>query len=216
MRHARYSSVVFLLLVFLLLGSSCAYLTDRGVDFLDQYRVVVGSGTGGGIRTSFMGLVDTGLIFGIKPHTTDFGWKYGRPLFFGATGSGMEADQSWILMTTHFENWKWGSGEYKVAKKCLGILPVLFTWTDTTYRDEPRWYVPEEGVKLEGDHYLWSGATWRDNRYAMIHAFDIESEIAVVLYLDVGFSPGETLDFLLGLLTIDPAKDDGRIVGGGE
>jgi hypothetical protein len=46
------------------------------------------------------------------------------------------------------------------------------------------------------------------NRYARIHAFDIEAQVAIVAYVDVGWSPGEFLDFLLGFLTIDIAKDD--------
>ena len=216
MKHRGLSPFLSALVFPFLLFPSCAYLADRGADFLDPYRAVVGTGTGGGIRTSALGLFDTGLIFGVKPQQTAFGWKYGRPLIFRATGNGLEADQSWIVMTTHFENWRLAGNEYKVAEKRLGVLPALFTWADTTYRGEPRWYVPEEGVEIEGDDYLWSAATWKYNRYAMIHAFDIETEIAVVAYLDLGYSPGEALDFLLGLLTIDLAGDDGRIVGGGE
>jgi hypothetical protein len=209
MKYVTGLSILFLLG----LSPSCAYLTDRGVDFLDQYRAVVGTGTGGGIRTCALGLFDTGLIVGIKPKATSFGWKYGRPFLLGATGEGLEADQSWIVSTTRFENWQMASGEYKLARWSIGILPVFFTWCDTTYRDEPRWYVPDEGVELEGDNYLWTAATWNDNRYAMVHAFDVEFEIAIVAFLDTGFSPGEALDFWLGLLTIDLANDDGRIVG---
>ncbi len=32
----------------------------------------------------------------------------------------------------------------------------------------------------------------------------------MLVYVDTGYSPGELLDFLLGLLTIDIAADDGR------
>ena len=205
----------FLLFVLLAATPSCAYLTDRAADFLDQYRGVVGVSSGGGVRVNAFGLVHTGLIFGLKPQDSALGWKYGRPLVSWATSrtAGLEADQSWIFITTSFENWSALCGDYKLARKSLGILPVFFTWCDTTYRDEPRWYVPDEGVELEGDNYLWTAATWKHNRYAMIHAFDMELEIAIVVFLDTGYSPGETLDFLLGLLTIDLANDDGRIVG---
>ena len=102
MKYVRCLSILLLLG----LWPSCAYLTDRGVDFLDQYRAVVGTGTGGGIRMSALGLYDTGLIFGLKPKATSFGWKYGRPFLLGATGEGLEADQSWIVATTRFENWQ--------------------------------------------------------------------------------------------------------------
>jgi hypothetical protein len=44
----------------------------------------------------------------------------------------------------------------------------------------------------------------------MIHAWDVELEIAIVAYIELGFSPGEAIDFWLGLLTIDIAGDDGR------
>jgi hypothetical protein len=47
----------------------------------------------------------------------------------------------------------------------------------------------------------------------MIHALDMEWEMGFLAYLDLGYSPGEALDFLLGILTIDLAKDDGRIIG---
>ena len=47
--------------------------------------------------------------------------------------------------------------------------------------------------------------------HSRVHAFDFEFEIAILVYLDMGYSPGETLDFLLGLFTIDIANDDGRL-----
>lgn len=208
----------FLLFLVLAVTPSCAYLTDRAADFLDQYRGVVGVGTGGGFRVNTFGLIHTGFIFGLKPQDSALGWKYGRPLVSWSTSrtAGFEADQSWVFITTSFENWSYLSGDYKLARKSFFLLPAFLTWVDTTYSDEPRWYVPEEGIEMEGDHYIWTGATWRDNRYAMIHAFDVETEISIVAYLDLGFSPGEFLDFLLGLLTIDLAQDDGRLFGGGE
>jgi len=205
-------------LLLVLVFPSCAYLTDRGMDFLDQYRLTVGVSTGGGIRASTRGLVHTGLLFGIKPQASAFGWKYGRPLLLGgtATAAGLEADHAQIVFTSTYEDWDYASNEFKLARKSFFLLPAFLTWVDTTRRADPVWYVPDEGVMLRGDHYLWSAATWRDNRYAMIHAFDAEFEISILVYLDVGYSPGELLDFLLGIFTIDLARDDGRIYGGGE
>ena len=204
-----------LLLALLASVSSCAYLTDRGVDFLDQYRGVVGVGTGGGVRVSALGLIDTGLIFGAKPQASSLGWKYGRPLVSTGTArpTGVEMDQVYLFIATAYENWDYASHDYKLSRQSFFLLPVLFSWVDTTYRDEDIWYVPEEGVELEGRHYLWTGAVWRRNRYAMIHALDIEVEISILAYLDLGISPGEIIDFWLGIFTIDIAKDDGRIVG---
>ncbi len=200
----------------LLLLSSCSYLKDRGMDFLDQFRAVAGASTGAGIRSANFGLWNTGLLFGIKPQDTSFGVKYGRPIVFSATTTNaeFEADPSWLLFTTTLENCNFAGGSYKLARKSFGALPVLFTWADTTYRNEERWYVPPEGVDLEGGSYLWSRKSWKHNRYAIIHAFDSEIELSMILYLDLGYSPGELLDFLLGIVTIDLAGDDGRLSGG--
>lgn len=193
----------------------CAYLTDRGVDFLDQYRAVGGVGTGGGLRFSHLGLFSSGINFGIKPQATSLGWKYGRPFLLSSSlhHAKFEGDQAWVLYTTTVENCNYATADYKLARRSLAVLPAFLTWADTTYREKDRWYVPESGVDLEGDNYIWTGKTWRNNRYAMIHAWDMEFEMGALAYLDLGYSPGETLDFLLGIFTIDLAKDDGRIVG---
>jgi hypothetical protein len=193
---------------------SCAYLTDRGVDFLDQYRAVGGVETGGGLRFSYLGLVSTGINFGIKPQATSLGWKYGRPFLLSPSlhHAKFEGDQAWVIYTTTLENCNYASADYKLARRSVAVLPFFLTWADTTYRDGDRWYVPEEGVSLAGDNYIWTGKTWRNNRYAMIHALDMELEMGALAYLDLGYSPGEALDFLLGIFTIDLARDDGRII----
>lgn len=198
-----------------LLLSSCAYLTDRGVDFLDQFRGVAGVETGGGLRFSYFGLFSSGLNLGIKPQAASLGWKYGRAFLLSPSlhHAKFEADQAWVLYTSTLQNCNFASGDYKLARKSFAVLPAFLTWADTTDRDEERWYVPEEGVMLEGDHYIWSKGTWKNNRYAMIHALDWELEMGLLAYLDVGYSPGEAVDFLLGIFFIDLARDDGRIVG---
>jgi len=213
--------IVSLLMIGILAAQACAsctYFKDRLADLTDPFRVVGGAGTEVGLRFSNLGLWDTGLLFGLKPQATSLGWKYGRPVLLGATArpSGFEADQSWVFVTTSLQDWNYATDDYKLARKSAGVLPCLLTWADTTERREPTWYVPEKGLDLEGDSYLWTAATWKRNRYAMIHAFDIEQEIAFLLYLDFGFSPGEGLDFLLGIFTIDLAGDDGRLGGGDE
>jgi|GEM_PF-2878446 len=195
---------------------SCAYLTDRGVDFLDQFRAVGGIGTGGGLRFSYLGLVSTGINFGIKPQATSLGWKYGRAFLLAPSlhQAKFESDHAWVIYTTSLENCNYASADYKLARKSVAALPILLTWADTTYRDGDKWYAQDSGVRLEGDNYIWTGKTWRNNRYVMIHALDIEWEIGFLAYLDLGYSPGEALDFVLGIFTIDLARDDGRIVRG--
>ena len=44
-----------------------------------------------------------------------------------------------------------------------------------------------------------------------MHAFDIEAEVALGIYVSSGYSPGETVDFILGFFGIDIAKDDTRL-----
>lgn len=202
-----------LLIALFISSSSCAYLSDRGMDFMDQFRGVAGFGTGGGIRACGLGLVDTGLIFGIKPQASSFGWKYGRLIAVTDTTEqiGIEVDQSWVIMTTRLENWAYGSRTYKMGKKSFFLLPAIFTWVDLKQEKGEVWYTPEKGVEFETDHYLWSRVTLQRNPYTVFHAFDVEFEIAVVAYLDLGFSPGETVDLLLGVFTIDLADDDGRV-----
>ena len=72
-------------LVGLLSVCSCVYLRDRGMDFLDQWRVGVGAGSVIGVRYKALGLVDTGVMMGIKPNASQLGWVYGAPFYFNKT-----------------------------------------------------------------------------------------------------------------------------------
>jgi hypothetical protein len=60
-------------LLSLLSTTSCAYLGRRGLDFLDQFRVSAGAGTTIGVRGRALGVVDTGLMVGVKPNATSLG-----------------------------------------------------------------------------------------------------------------------------------------------
>jgi hypothetical protein len=101
-------------------------------------------------------------------------------------------------------------GSYDSARTSLFVLPVVFSWVDATPTDY-RWMVPEEGDFFLDRHWLWSGTGFRDNRYQQIHAFDLEAEVGLLVFVETGFSIGELVDFLLGIVTIDIAGDDGRI-----
>ena len=106
----------------------------------------------------------------------------------------------------------YGTSDYAHARNSAALLPAIFTWTDAT-PDGYEWKVPEDGNLFEESHWIWSGEAIRNDRYAQIHAFDFEFDVALVVYVESGYSPGETLDFLLGIFGIDIAKDDGRIAG---
>jgi len=193
----------------LLLGA-CKYAGDRALDFTDQYRLVAGAGTVGGVRFKSGGLVESGVMFGVKPKATALGWRYGSPLLLDRSDGRLDADQAEIFRTTSVADLDYAAGSYKSAKESLALLPALLTWSDSTPRGFD-WQVPEEGEDFEQRSWIWSGGGFRDGRYEQIHAFDVELEAGLFVYLDSGFSLGEMVDFLLGFLLIDIARDDGRL-----
>ena len=208
LRLCSAARVAFLLV--LLSAASCRYLGDRGLDFLDMYRVSVGVGSTVGVRARALGVVDTGLMVGVKPNLSALGWRYGKPLYFDQSDSRMDGDQAEIVKATSVRNLKWQEGSYESARTSAALLPALLTWTDAT-PDDYAWTVPEEGNEFKDQHWIWSRETSRNNRYAQIHAFDIEWDVGLGVYVESGFSIGEALDFVLGFFGIDIAKDDGRL-----
>lgn len=198
-----------LLLPLLLCLASCRYLGNRGADFLDQFRGAVGVGSTIGVRVQAVGAIDTGLMVGVKPRAAAIGWRYGTPLFFSEKDHLTDADQAEVFRATSIDGLNFADATYRSAWTSAALLPGLFTWTDATPRDYA-WLVPERGDDFKDRSWLWSRGTRKTNRYARIHAFDIEGEVALLGYLDVGWSPGEFVDFLLGFFFIDIAKDDHR------
>ena len=199
-----------LLFAILVSSASCRYLGDRGLDFLDQFRGTVGVGTEVGVRGRAAGLVDTGIMMGAKPNATALGWKYGKPLFLNSRDARFDGDQAEIVKATSVINLDYATGAYDTARSSAAILPFLLTWTDST-PTAYEWTVPEEGEEFEDMHWIWSKETTKNNRYAQIHAFDVELGVGLGVYAETGFSIGESIDFLLGIFTIDLAKDDGRL-----
>lgn len=190
--------------------SSCQYFKDRGTDLVDPVRLSVGAGSVAGVRGRALGAVDTGLMMGVKPHMAALGVKYGTLLYFNDSDERIDADQAEIIKTTSIIDMQYADGAYFSARNSAAVLPAVFTWTDSTPLGMG-WEVPDEGNEFDDRHWLWSGEGFRDNRYAQVHAFDVEAEIGLVVYLDAGLSPGEILDLVLGLFTIDISRDDGRL-----
>ena len=189
--------------------SSCQYLKDRGADFLDQYYAAVGAGSVVGVRFENLGLIDTGLMMGIKPYASSLGWKYGSARYFDQLDPRFDADQAEIIKTTTVVGLDYGQGSYFSAKNSAAIVPALLSWVDATPIDY-EWRVPEEGADFKDRTWIWNPQAFSVNHYAQIHAFDIETEVGLIVYLGFGYSPGELVDFLLGIVTIDIAGDDGR------
>ena len=200
-------------LIFVLLsGTGCVYLSDRALDLVDPYRISVGAGSAVGVRASYLGLVDSGLMVGIKPNAAALGLRYGKPLFFNKQDATFDADNAEIIKVSSIRGFDYASGSYESATGSAAILPAIFTWADAT-PTEYDWTVPEAEDDIEDLHWLWSGESFSKNRYAQIHAFDIEFDIGVFVYLELGISPGEIVDFWLGWFLIDIAMDDGRLGG---
>jgi hypothetical protein len=197
------------LLLLLVLLAGCRYAGARAADFLDQFRGAVGVGTAVGVRGRALGVVDTGVMMGVKPRASSIGWRYGTPLFFSRKDRLIDADQAELFRATSISGFDFAAGSYRTARTSAALLPAIFTWTDATPR-EYEWLVPEDGDDFRDHMWIWNRENRRTNRYARIHAFDIEGEVALLGYIDVGWSPGEFVDFLLGFLTIDIAKDDDR------
>ena len=200
------------LLLALLLSGGCTYFGRRGLDFLDQFRVAVGVGTTVGVRGSAAGAIDSGLMVGVKPNLSALGWRYGQPFLFNANDPRFYADQAEIIKTTHVRDLRYGTGDYAHARNSIALLPAVLTWTDASPTGYD-WDVPVTSDEFKERHWIWSGHALKNDRYAQIHAFDFEADIALGVYVESGYSPGETLDFLLGLIGIDIAKDDDRIGG---
>lgn len=198
------------LAAWLVLGAtSCQYLKDRALDFTDQYRLVVGAGSVIGVRGSNLGLWDTGLMIGVKPRGAALGWRYGDPLFFNTRDFRADADQAEIVVTSHVTALDYQRGAYYSGRWSVAVLPAIFSWVDATPVDYA-WNVPDTGEEFVDELWIWRPDAMREHRYEQIHVFDIGGEIALGIYIDVGYSPGELLDFLLGLFTLDIAGDDGR------
>ena len=56
---------------------------------------------------------------------------------------------------------------------------------------------------------LWSERALELDPWAHVHAFDTELGVyLLIVNAKVGFSPGEAVDFLVGLVGLDIAQDD--------
>jgi hypothetical protein len=197
------------LLALLCCLASCTYVQHRLVDFVDQYRIAAGVGTVIGVRGRALGLFDSGLMIGVKPRASAIGIRYSNVLFFNQNDARLDVDQAEIIKTTSMREFDLAAGSYQHARTSLALLPVVFTWVDRT-PTKPEWDVPDEGEDFKDRHWMWSAEGVSGNRWTAVHAFDIEFEIGLFVYFDVGYSPGETLDFWLGIFGIDIAKDDGK------
>ena len=138
----------FLALSVLTLLASCNYIVDRGLDAIDPYRLAVGVGSAGGVRSKGLGLYETGIYFGLKPNATALGMRYGRPYYTHLQDARLVGTQSEILVNTSVIDLDLGQGSYATGTRSLAILPALLTWVDST-PENYEWLVPKEGENYE-------------------------------------------------------------------
>lgn len=206
-------SAPLLVFLVLLLASGCAYLEDRGRDFLDCFQASVDAGVGLGAdaRVGPLGIGSgywTGYSVGLQRKAAAGLWRetaMGFPLtqVVGAIRFS-DADMATAIssaLTMTSSTWvehrwvqEWLGGPSK-APKDLPVLPLaryhlLFVVPDFCYPTEP-----------DRRRESWTDSFW------------IEGSVRVFLGVRAGFNPAEFLDFLLGWFGVDIAGDD---IGNGD
>ena len=193
--------------------TSCSYLGNRGRDFIEIFRLQGGFGRGLGVTARAAGLLDIGLNApGQFPHGSGLGLVYGDVYFL--SGGVEDID---FMRGIHDEQLgvNHSTGEYFQSHKCWAILPAVWSRVDTfAPNDFPA--SDDTADWLEGP-MLWSKEALDKNPWAHVHAFDAELGLYLLLINGkAGVSPGETVDFLLGIVGIDIAGDDSGSKAGGD
>lgn len=194
-----------LLMLSLLLVPGCTYLSNRGRDFAEMFRLQGGIGRGLGVTTRAAGLLDLGLNTpGQFPHASGMGLVWGDPYFLSDDLNDIDFMRGLHNETLGVDR---ASGEYFQAHKCWAILPVVFSRVDTLAG--PVYPASEDQYDWIEGPMLWSEEALEQNPWAHVHAFDAEVGLyLLVANVKAGVSPGETVDFLLGIFGIDIAQDD--------
>ena len=211
------------------------YFGNRARDFGEMFRLQVGGGFGVGASVSAAGLLDLPMAAANVSHKAGLGWVYGDGYFFGLgeTGGFWEGE----MLEIRGLPWYWvppnrspyylhrridrsprHSLSYLYAQHvCVWFLPAFIGRVgpaeppELEYRGSTFWRLSyADRVFWAQTHpWIWSAEARRINPKAHVHAFDVEASVyAGVVYVKVGFSPGELLDFVLGWFGIDIAGDD--------
>ena len=189
-------------------GCSCTlpYSSPANRRVAEIFRLQGGIGRGLGVTARGAGLLDIGLNTpGEFPHSSGFGLVYGDPYFLSSDQ--VDVDFMRLIHDETIGVNTDGSGEYAHSHKCWGLLPAVFSRIDRIDgADYPK--SADHADWLEGP-MLWSDHALELDHWAHVHAFDAELGVyLLVVNAKVGLSPGEGVDFLLGLFGIDIAQDD--------
>jgi hypothetical protein len=193
------------LALLLLFAPGCTYSLNRGRDFAEIFRLQGGLGRGLGVTASAVGLLHVGLNTpGQFPHASGGGLVYGD--FYFLSGGVSDVD---FMRVLHDETLcvDHDKLEYFHSHKCWAVLPAVFSRVDTI--EGPTYPKSEDQHEWIEGPWLWSREALDANPWAHVHAFDAELGVYLLFFnAKAGVSPGETLDFLLGIFTIDIARDD--------
>lgn len=179
----RASGILAAALVVPLLAG-CAYGEARGRDFAEIWKAEGDFGYG------LKGIVRMGDVLHLGVGGS-WGWRGG--LDYGKSTLGT------------FEEYAFPVGSVLEAMEkdsSLPLLPPFWFIHDSRYiADGPNWQTPQCSANCYG--FLPILAPHHANRTAL-HAFDVEAALfAIFVGADAGVSPGELVDFLAGVFTLD-------------
>jgi len=172
----------------------CSYARDRALDFTDI--VQVGVSDGGGIIVRAVPTRFLTLELGGRKDETFYGIR--RRSFHWV-------ESSWGLLFSSF--WSPRIGEEAFARR---------TGTDVIRTSHSKLLFPlaERPEALRGEyeeHAYHLFVLTRSQRTHLVEYLDLEADVSLLIVgAQVIVSPGELLDFLAGLITLDPAGDDGK------
>jgi len=176
------------------LSTGCVYLRDRGNDFADIFILGVSSGSGVAVSASptrFVNLEVGGrkdeVFYGL--HARHFRW----------------AESSYGIPCSSF--WSPRIGEERFAK---------WTWTDIVKTSQQKTAILEDTSPESLRHMRYSERgyhlfvlTKRDSA-RFIDDLDIAFDMSFLIGgVCLGVNPGQLVDFLAGLVGLDPVGDDG-------
>lgn len=187
--------ILLLIIGLVVLGSiGCAsvgtYAKDRGNDFLDMFKLTAAVGLGFHADVEATDLVHLGAGGSLMPMSGGF---YGREL-----AGGLDCNLNLPPVT-------WLMPGLKESQEELRVPYYLITHCHVEGMDPHRTIETADSCAC----FISPLLTRRDIEKPFHRLFDIEAGgTAVLVGGRAGFSPGECLDFILGLFTIDFAKDD--------
>lgn len=169
--------------------ASCSYLTARGNDFADIWRL--------NVEVGVLGL-EADVKLGELAHL-GLGHKgFSR---YGTTYNMEQESKDWAEIWLPFSLvYAFGHEPFALHYvRALGDTRSSFVW----------WWSPYQSTQDRCYGILPPLTERHSMRRTLLHAFDVEvSVFALIIGFEIGISLGELADFILGLFTIDIAGDD--------